>query len=291
MKRRDSGQATVVRRGSLMPAADFDPHLVILGGQELGRHIPIGEDPIRIGRAEDCEIVVVGDSVSRNHAVILRVAGSVVVKDQGSTNGTFVNDKRVKVAELQDGDRVRTGKVIMKYLEHGAVEVAVHRHLFDRANRDPLTGAFNKRYFDEALERETQRCLAENRALSLVTLDIDHFKRINDTHGHVAGDEVLEQFGRIVLGTLRNNDIFCRTGGEEFCVILPGASLAVGYVCGERLREQVEDHRFEVGDLELSVTASGGVSEYQPGEPLAELKARSDERLYQAKQAGRNRIH
>jgi diguanylate cyclase (GGDEF)-like protein len=270
---------------------DFDPHLVILGGQELGRHIRVGDDPVRIGRAEECEIVVTGDSVSRNHATILRVANTVLVRDLGSTNGTFVNDQRVKVQELKDGDRIRTGKVVLKYLANGSVEVAAHRQLFDRANRDPLTGAFNKRYFDEALEREAERCLAEGRALSLVTLDIDHFKRINDTHGHVVGDEVLTQFGQIVKTTLRGNDIFCRTGGEEFCVILPGASLAVGYVCGERLREQVEEHLFLANSERLVVTVSGGVAEYQPNEPLNELKARSDERLYQAKEAGRNRVH
>lgn len=287
----ERNQATMVRQNSVLPAASFDPHLVVLSGNEIGRQLPIGDKPVRLGRGEECEVSILSEKVSRHHATVLRRGTRVAIRDENSTNGTYVNDERVTLAELKDGDRIRVGKTIIKYLAQHTVEVAAHRQLFDRANRDALTGAFNKRYFEEALDRETRRCLAEGRPLSLVALDLDHFKQVNDTHGHTTGDELLKRFGGVVMQALRGNDIFCRVGGEEFLVILPGAALAVGYVCGERLREQVEEHVFELGELKLRQTVSGGVAEYQPGEDLTLLRKRADERLYQAKLAGRNRVH
>jgi diguanylate cyclase (GGDEF)-like protein len=161
------------------------------------------------------------------------------------------------------------------------------------ADRDGLTGLFNHRYLREALEVELARSRRHGHVFSLVLLDVDHFKHYNDTHGHLAGDEVLRGLGRIVLETNRITDLCARYGGEEFAILLPETGRAGVLVRAERMRRAVEEHPFpkrETQPLE-KVTISLGCSCYpEDGQDAPTLIGRADEALYRAKQKGRNTV-
>jgi diguanylate cyclase (GGDEF)-like protein len=163
----------------------------------------------------------------------------------------------------------------------------------DTANRDGLTGVFNKRYFQEHIAAEIRRAERDGAGVSLLLLDIDDFKHYNDTNGHVSGDDVLKQVGQLLRGSIREDDVVARYGGEEFVVLYPGATKALAYRLAQGLRRAIESYPFPGGEhQELgAVTISGGVATYPqdaPGE--VELIRAADEALYQAKNAGRNRI-
>jgi diguanylate cyclase (GGDEF)-like protein len=150
---------------------------------------------------------------------------------------------------------------------------------------DPLTGIKNRRYFIDALEAEIERAKRYNHNLSLIMFDIDHFKLVNDQHGHDVGDEVLKEYTKLISSELRKNDAFCRIGGEEFIVILPHVKLSFAVMVAEKLRESVEEYK-----KVLPITMSFGVVEYRSGEDKDELFKRVDNALYEAKENGRNRV-
>jgi diguanylate cyclase (GGDEF)-like protein len=163
----------------------------------------------------------------------------------------------------------------------------------DTANRDGLTGVFNKRYFQEHIASEIRRAERDGNGVSLLLVDIDHFKNYNDTSGHVAGDEVLKQVGQLLRGSIREDDVVARYGGEEFVVLYPGASKALAYRLAQGLRRAIESHPFAGGEHQPlgAVTISGGVASYpQDAQGEVDLIRSADEALYQAKKAGRNRI-
>jgi diguanylate cyclase (GGDEF)-like protein len=158
------------------------------------------------------------------------------------------------------------------------------------AQRDELTDLVNRRHMTTLLEAERARSEARGERFCLAVLDIDRFKRINDTHGHPAGDEVLKVFAREALGAIRDADVLARWGGEEFMLMLPGTGLTAARLGLERLRSRVELLRVVHEGRELVFTLSAGLVEHLPGEPLAEAVARADRALYQAKQQGRNKV-
>ena len=264
--------------------------LVCIYGAELGKRWALTGGTITIGRSSSSDIPLDQDSVSRAHARIARRNDVYIVTDLGSTNGTFVGDELVKERGLKNGDRVRIGRTIIKFLSGGDVESSYHDEIYRLVTVDGLTQVHNRRYFNEAIERELARTKRGGLPLSLVLLDIDHFKKCNDTYGHVVGDAVLRQLASELTPKLRDLDVFARTGGEEFGVILPEANLSHALVVAEALRNAAMAGQFGVADTRLSCTISLGVAERRPDESAEKLFERADAALYRAKQSGRNRV-
>ncbi len=255
----------------------------------MGRRFELGTAEVSIGRADTCTICVSTDQVSRKHATVQRVLGNYYVVDNRSTNGTFVNEQKVERAKLLDGDKIRVGKTVLKYTE-SHVEQRYFEHVFNLASMDALTGAFNKRYFDETFGKEAQRAQLHASPLSLVLFDIDHFKKINDGFGHPAGDAVLKNVASAVTSQLREGDALFRVGGEEFALTLAGTPRDLAIEAAEAVRALVADLVTDFMSTRITVTLSLGVAELGPAEEPQALYQRTDELLYAAKRGGRNRV-
>jgi diguanylate cyclase (GGDEF)-like protein len=195
----------------------------------------------------------------------------------------------VTVRALSDGDKISVGKTVLKYMESN-LELHYHEQLFNMVSADPLTGAYNKRYFDDALHKELTRCTQANQPLSLVLFDIDYFKRINDTYGHPAGDEVLRMVAATVKDLLEDDEALARVGGEEFAIILPGSALLGARQRAELARNLIQTTSISVEGIRIAVTVSLGVAERAQNEDQTELYRRADTQLYEAKRSGRNRV-
>lgn len=281
---------TVISKISERPVAQ-NAALVVIYGLDIGRKYDI-ERPLSIGRSSKCDIQLDHDSVSRNHAEIRIEDGAIVLRDLDSTNGTWVNDEPVKPERtLENGDLIKIGRSILKYIAGGNIEAQYHEEIYRLTTIDGLTQVFNKRYFTETLEREISRCRRYGRQLSMVLIDLDHFKRINDEHGHLAGDSVLKQLAMLLRGQLRREDVLARFGGEEFAIILPEIGLKSAVTVAEKLRLAVEQHTFLFEDEPIPVTFSAGISALD-GDlcEAAGLIKLADGRLYEAKRGGRNRV-
>jgi len=293
MKKVNPDVTTVTTKEALnIPASGSgDSYLVMIYGEYLGRRFIINEEPIMVGRSPECDIQLTDDCVSRMHCRVVSGKDGVIISDLDSTNGTYVNGTAVSARILQDADRVKIGRSIFKYLSSDNIEGAYHEEIYRLKTTDGLTGAYNKRYFDEELERELHRFQRYERPLSLLIMDIDHFKRINDDYGHLAGDRVLSQLGLLMSSNIRREDTFCRYGGEEFTVLMPEMDLAGAVAMADRLRQLVEEAHFSFEGLDLPVTVSIGVAEADNTMTEADSFIRiADKRLYKAKDDGRNRV-
>jgi len=263
--------------------------LVVIYGNELGRKHSLESPTVTLGRSNKCDIQIDQESVSRAHSKITNAGRSVRIRDLGSTNGTYVNDELVEERTLVDGDFIKIGRTIFKFLSGGNIERAYHEEIYRLTTVDGLTQIFNKRYFAEALDREIARASRYRRELSLVMFDLDHFKDVNDTHGHLAGDSVLKTMAHTIKTRIRTEDIFARYGGEEFAIILPEIDGHNAHQFAEKIRRIVETTEFVFENTRIPVTISMGVATLDLEEPAAAaLIKRADERLYEAKAAGRN---
>jgi two-component system, cell cycle response regulator len=267
--------------------------LVQIHGPGLGKKYVLADaDEFTIGRDENNFIVLDLDNVSRSHAMVKHRAGKFFVQDLGSTNGTYLNDEEIDGDEiLHTGDLVKIGSVIYKFLSGGNIESLYHEEIYTMTICDGLTQVNNKRYFLEFLEREMGRCHRYNRALSLVMLDIDHFKQINDVNGHLAGDYVLREMAALIRPKVRKEECLARYGGEEFAYVMPESGGDNARKLAEKLRQTVEEHRFSFEEKEIKVTISLGVADLlgEMTEPSHFIKI-ADANLYKAKKAGRNRV-
>jgi len=266
--------------------------LIYPTGPDMGRKYPLEGDVCLIGRGSDCDIVVDLDSVSRRHAQIERRQSTIIITDLGSTNGTYVNEKQVQERALSDGDQVKIGNAIFKYLSGGNVESSYHEAIYRMTIIDGLTEAYNSRYFVEFLDREMARCARYQRPLSLVMFDLDHFKKINDTHGHLAGDFVLREMARRLRSRIRKEELFARYGGEEFVVVLPEAGHQGAMDFAEQIRRLVEREPFNFEEDVIPLTISVGVATIEGQEHVdsALFVKMADDNLYRAKRGGRNRV-
>ena len=251
----------------------------------------LGSAPFEIGRSSKNDLFLDHESISRHHARITFDGTDHIVADLKSTNGTFVNDEQVLQQRLRDGDQVRIGRSILKFMTGENVEVHYHEEIYRLMTVDALTQIFNRRYFNEALDREFNRSRRYGRALSLIAFDIDHFKRVNDTYGHLTGDNLLRQIAAAVKQRLRREDVLARTGGEEFGVLLPEVGLDGARTTADKVRRIVEMTPLKQDQDLIACTVSVGVVTLGPDDPSGEqLYKRADERLYEAKQGGRNRV-
>jgi diguanylate cyclase (GGDEF)-like protein len=258
----------------------------------LGKRFVLDRNPVRIGRGADNYIVLEGDSVSRRHAHLDKRSGRWFVVDDGSTNGTYLNEEQiVREAALNNSDRLKVGPTILKFLSGADAEAKYHEEIYRMTIVDGLTQIHNKRYLYEALEREVLRARRHERPLSLVMFDIDFFKRINDQYGHLAGDYVLRELARVVQGRIRRDEVFARYGGEEFVIVLPETPLEGAASLGQNLRARVAEHTFVFQNETMPVTISVGAAVLNDDDKTAtDLVQRTDEKLYEAKRGGRNRV-
>ncbi len=265
--------------------------LVVIYGAELGRKYHIDGREMTIGRGTLNDICVSQDSVSRTHATLRVEDAGIKLRDNESTNGTYVNDHKVHEAWLKDGDLVKIGRAIFKFLSGDNIESLYHEEIYRLSTVDGLTQIFNKRYFLETLERELSRARRYDRPLALVMFDIDYFKQCNDTYGHRAGDFVLREIADVVRERARKVDVLARYGGEEFALILPEIELKGATQFAEKIRIMLAEAKFVFEGRQIPVTISVGVAELTPDvATYDDLIKRADARLYKAKQTGRNRV-
>ena len=268
-------------------------YLIVLAGSAVGEMYKLSKDETVIGRGSQADIQVIDEGISRRHTAIRLEGGQVLATDLGSTNGTFLNGERITRQALSDGDKIQVGSTtILKFTFHDSLDESFQRQMYESALRDGLTKAFNKKYFLERLESEFAYALRHNTVLSLVMFDIDHFKKVNDTHGHLAGDHALVGLSAVIAQTIRKEDVFARYGGEEFAVICRGVDLAGAQQFGERIRVRVEALRMDFNGNPLNITVSVGVAVVNDSgmRSMLDLIGLADDALYQAKRGGRNRV-
>ncbi|MDB4959012.1 MAG: diguanylate cyclase [Myxococcales bacterium] len=262
-------------------------------GPDIGRRIPLVNTQYIVGRDSEAQFVVSRSSVSRQHArLFVDDDGNWWVEDLNSTNGTFVNETRIRAQQLSDSDQVRFGDAIYKFLSGSNIESAYHEAIHNMAIQDGMTGIHNKRYFMEFLEREIAVASRHGHPVTLVMFDVDHFKKVNDTHGHLAGDAVLKELAQRIRPRIRREDLFARYGGEEFACVLPSTALPGGIVFAEHLRTLIEERPVPFENVQISFTISLGVTTLhrETGVDTAGLIKRADDNLYSAKRGGRNRV-
>ena len=272
-------------------------YLVVLSGKAVGQMVRAARGTIRIGRHPDNDIVLDDDGVSRFHAEITTDnKRQSRIRDLGSTNGTFVEVNRVsseKPTPLKDGQRIRVGPAtILKYGYRDTVEHQFLSRLYRSATRDGLTGCYKREYFLDHLDGEVAWHRRHDEWLSLLMIDLDHFKKINDTWGHQVGDDVLHEFAGLLKKQCRVEDLIARYGGEEFAVVLRRTTEEEGSLIAERVRQAVADHEFLHRGKRIALTCSIGVLS-RKGEDLTTSRAivrDADALLYEAKDAGRDAV-
>jgi len=259
---------------------------------EQGRRMVLRNGPVRVGRLPDNEIALDDVAVSRRHARLEKRAAGWVLMDAGSRNGTLWNDREVSgEVTLKNGDRVKVGTTIFKYLSGDDAEAQFFEEICKFQVTDHLTQVHSRKYFEDELEREFWRARRHGRALSLVVFDIDRFKSINDEHGHLAGDVALREVAQLVARRVRRHDTVARYGGDEFCVLMPETTLANALALADGLCRQIAETAITFQNARFGVASSMGVAELSGDDSgPSELFHRTDAELYRAKREGGNRV-
>ncbi len=268
--------------------------LIVIGGIDLGCSFPLSTTEATVlGRDNDCGGVIHDDGISKHHAeVVFENRERYVIRDLGSTNGIYVDGHKILQHVLKDGDKILIGRrTILKFMLQDPVEMEFQRQMYQSSVRDSLTGAYNRKHFDERISSEISFTRRHRIPLTLMMIDLDFFKKVNDTHGHQAGDQVLIAISNTIMDALREEDIFARYGGEEFMVMARGINEIGGMALGERLRCMIEEMKITAPDgVSIPVTISLGVGTV-PGGVAARsthLMKLVDDNLYKAKKNGRN---
>lgn len=295
----DEGEATrITSLASLAPELaarrqQLAAYVVVLQGTNVGEMHKIDGPEVVIGRAVSANVRLNDDGISRRHCRIITIGGQVLMEDLGSANGTVVNGELIQQHALQEGDKIRLGATTMlKFTYQDKLDESFQQQMLDAALRDGLTRAYNKKFFKDRLDTEFAYARRHNTLLSLVMFDVDHFKRVNDTYGHLAGDSVLVHLVRLAQATIRTEDVLARYGGEEFAIICRGIALLNAGILGERLRARVEQEVFECQGTRIPVTISVGVAALPEANATSavDLVRDADTALYEAKRSGRNRV-
>jgi len=269
-------------------------YLIVIAGTGVGKMFKLSGGEIKIGRHPSCEIILDDDGVSRQHSKLLRTrTGDLVVIDLKSTNGTYANGVRVQEHTLRDGDKIQIGKTtILKFSYQDDIEERYQKELYNSVVRDGLTGCYNKKFFSDRIQSEFSYSLRHGQPLSLIMIDIDHFKNVNDTYGHQAGDFVLKQLTEVVNRCIRGEDIFARYGGEEFALLLRDTNSERAFILADRIRRTVAAHRFVFKRTRIPITISLGIATLSDANigDTEEMIRVADEFLYKAKRDGRDRV-
>ncbi len=268
-------------------------YLIVLAGMSRGQMFKLEKARSVIGRGGEVEIRLADEGISREHAVVHIAADKVLVEDLGSTNGTFCNGMRIGTRELADGDKIMLGSTtILKFTYHDRLDEQFQQQMYESALRDGLTRVYNRKHFDDLIGKEFAYAARHAAPLALLFIDLDFFKRVNDTFGHPAGDFVLTEVSSILASAVRSEDVVARFGGEEFCVLCRGTDADGARELAERLRVEIEQRRLVYGTKVIPVTISVGVAA-MPDSTMTQstaLLAAADKALYEAKRAGRNRV-
>ena len=285
------------------PPRDLRPALVFLNGDLLAVPIPLERESVILGRALEADVRVNDSKISRRHAVINHVydaeteTTSYRLTDLHSRNGTFLNGERIGSEILQNGDKISVGEQILRFELFDEIDREYQRQIRRLVSHDDLTGLLSSRSFFSELRRETAQAAAETRKFCVLMMDIDHFKKVNDTYGHLTGSKTLEEIGVCITGSLRSGDVAARFGGEEFAAFLLDAELAQALIAAERIRSEIENYDFTVIRQGKSaaethrITISLGAACFpeDSSDPI-ELVEMADSALYRAKREGRNRV-
>ena len=254
--------------------------------------IRLPHQEVSIGRDPASDIFCDSSSVSRRHAAIKPKDYGFVIEDLESTNGTFINGLAVSNKQLQDGAKIQVGNHIFKFLAGDSIESQYHETMYALMTKDGLTNVFNKRFLIDAVSREFERSQEYGREFCVVMIDIDFFKRFNDTHGHLVGDEVLQEFARRIDQECGANRTFARFGGEEFALLLVETELEEATQFAEAMRKKIASTPFNCCAGKKEVTASFGVAQFDAGThaSFAAVLDQADRHLYIAKANGRNQV-
>jgi diguanylate cyclase (GGDEF)-like protein len=265
--------------------------LICISGRSIGQMFLISKEETTIGRAPECDVFLDDEGVSRHHAKIIRQDDTLILMDLGSTNGTYSEGERIQVFTLDDGAKIQVGTAtILQFRYQDQREMQFHALMQTFKTHDPMTEAYNKRAFLTEIEKEAGFAKRHNQPLSLIMFDLDHFKRVNDTYGHQAGDLVLRSVARKVTETIRKEDIFARYGGEEFALLLRNTDIEGAFIIAERVRRAIEDLEVTHNGRRIPCTVSMGIARLDGSITRpSDLIEAADERLYQAKRKGRNR--
>ena len=269
--------------------------LVVVQGAEIGRHYPLRRNRVVLGRSEAADVMLPDKEVSRLHAAIegVRLGSETLFRlmDLGSTNRLFVNGRTIEAHLLVEGDKIQIGGQVLKFELHDAIDARFHTEIRNRIQYDELTGLLTYESFRAALLWELERYANSAKGCAVVMIDLDDFKRINDTHGHLTGSFVLREVGALIRGNLRQFDVAARYGGEEFVAYLPDTEGVEAWTAVERLRSMLERQVMRQPEHEVTVTLSAGISHFpQDGTELEPLVGIADARLYEAKRTGKNRV-
>lgn len=276
----------------LEQAKSSSPCLVVISGKPLGKSFFLTKASMVLGRDLTADISIGETSISRRHTEFTLAPEGITCKDLGSTNGTFINDQKCGSQLLVDGDLIRCGNTILKFLKEGKIENLHYEKMYDLATRDALTQALNRKAIIELIAEEFARSSSRNLPLTILLLDIDHFKVINDTHGHPAGDYVLKETCALIMNRMiRSQDALGRYGGEEFALLLRETKLQIAVDVAERIRVAIEKQPYVFEGKSISVHISIGVATLDSTSKSSdELIATADRALYDAKNQGRNRV-
>lgn len=268
------------------------PSLTVLTGYDAGRIHVLDSYETLVGRADECDIQVLEPTISRRHAHFIATSDGVEVFDLRSRNGVTINGNRIQRQWLKEQDVVGLGgKISFKFAYVTESDFRYQEQLFDNAVHDSLTRVYNKRYFLGVLGQYLLTARKKLDALTLMMLDLDHFKVINDTHGHQVGDAVLRHVSTLIRQESRNNDVIGRYGGEEFIILLTDVDAESAVRIAERIRKTIHQNTLNINNLHVKLTASIGVATAVEADGSADrLIALADERLYIAKRRGRNRV-
>ena len=280
------------------------PALVFLRGELLAVPIPLEREHVTLGRALDADIRINDSRASRLHARITtehdQETGETRYRliDLGSTNGTILNGARIEKALLQDGDKFEVGDQLIRFEMLDEIDREFQQQIHRLLVHDELTGLLTSKSFFSELRREAARAEAETMPFCVLMMDIDHFKDVNDTYGHLAGSETLEVVGAVIRKALRAGDVGARFGGEEFAAFLLDADYAQGMTAAERVRSAIEKHEFPAARRQGDepppthrITISIGVASFpDDGRDPIQLVEMADSALYRAKRNGRNQV-
>jgi len=289
-------ERTIVRAISHMDEKEKEKHPYILfqQGPLFGKMVLLKTGKIVLGRSDDSDITIDDEGISRHHVELSYSKGKTMARDLGSTNGTFVNGERISEERvLNHEDKIQiSSSTLMKYLYADKLDESTQHELYNMGHTDPLTNAYNKRHFLDRLKGEFSYALRRGIPLSLIMMDIDHFKQVNDQYGHPAGDFVLMRLVMLANSILREEDLFARYGGEEFSIVLKGTDHEGAEVLAERLRRLVAEHSFVFDNVTIPVTVSLGVATLQGRNCTSHdafIKV-ADQCLYTSKRNGRNQV-